>query len=210
MKASVVIASAVLALGAAISMQFAQADTRQANCEVRKNGETKQGKSGPCSFGQRQGYIDIDLRNGDVYNLRPGNQANHYRDQKGNKVVRTSSSGNMQEFKWEGGTRVIITFSSHGNNGSEHNQGNGSSEYKRGYNDAIKDRPYDQDRHPQDYKDGYRAGEQDRLPVDSAARSPPIGTPTAARRHGAGNMGDYWTGRPEPSTHDVTFLPPVW
>ena len=59
MKASVVIASAVLALGAAISMQFAQADTRQANCEVRKNGETKQGKSGPCSFGQRQGYIDI-------------------------------------------------------------------------------------------------------------------------------------------------------
>ena len=68
----------------------------------------------------------------------------------------------MQEFKWEGGTRVIITFSSNGNNGSEHNQGNGSSEYKRGYNDAIKDRPYDQDRHPQDYKDGYRAGEQDR------------------------------------------------
>ena len=123
MKVSVVIASAILALGLAMSIQFAEADTRQANCEVRKNGETKQGKSGACSFAQRQGYIDIDLRNGDIYNLRPGNQANHYRDQKGNKVVRTSSSGNTQEFKWEGGTRMIITFSSHGNNGYGHNQG---------------------------------------------------------------------------------------
>lgn len=162
MKASVVIASAILTLGTAISIQFAGADTLQANCEVRKNGETKQGKSGACSFAQRQGYIDIDLRNGDVYNLRPGNQANHYRDQKGNKVVRTNSSGNTQEFKWEGGTRMIITFWSHGNNGHGHNQGNGSPEYKRGYNDAVKGRPYDQSRHPQDYKDGYRAGEQDR------------------------------------------------
>ena len=162
MKASIIVAAAILTLGTAVSIQVAQADTRQANCEVRKDGETKKGKSGPCTFGQRQGYIDIDLRNGDVYNLRPGNKANQFRDQKGNKVVRTNSSGNTQEFKWEGGTRMIITFSSYGNNGSGHNQGNGSSEYKRGYNDAVKGRPYDQDRHPQDYKDGYRAGEQDR------------------------------------------------
>ena len=166
MKASIVIAAAILTLGAAISIQVAQADTRQANCEVRKDGEKKKGKSGACTFGQRQGYIDIDLRNGDVYNLRPGNQANHFKDQKGNKVVRTISSGNTQEFKWEGGTRMIITFASYGNNGSGgagQNQGNGNSEYQRGYNDAVKGRPYDQDRHPQDYKDGYRAGEQDRL-----------------------------------------------
>jgi hypothetical protein len=100
MKASVVMASAILTLGTAVSMQFAQADTRQANCEVRKNGETEQGKSGACSFAQRQGYIDIDLRNGDVYSLRPGNQADRYRDQKGDKVARTNSSGNTQEFKW--------------------------------------------------------------------------------------------------------------
>lgn len=126
MKASVVIASAILTLGTAVSMQFAQADARQVNCEVRKNGETKQGKSGVCSFAQRQGYSDVDLRNGNVYSLRPGNQANHYRDQKGKKVVRTNSSDNTQEFKWEGGTGVITTFWSHGNNGSGHNQGNGS------------------------------------------------------------------------------------
>lgn len=162
MKVSVVAASAILAMGAVLSIPVARADTRQANCEVRKDGETKKGKSGPCTFGQRQGYIDIDLRNGDVYNLRPGNQANHFRDQKGNKVVRTNSSGNTQEFKWEGGTRMIITFWSNGNSGSGQNHGNGNSEYRRGYNDAVKGRPYDQDRHPQDYKDGYRAGEQDR------------------------------------------------
>ena len=50
MKSSVVIASAILTLGTAISIQFAGADTLQANCEVRKNGETKQGKSGACSW----------------------------------------------------------------------------------------------------------------------------------------------------------------
>jgi hypothetical protein len=161
MKASVTIASAILALAAVLSIQVALADTRQANCEVRKDGEKKKGKSGTCTFGQRQGYIDIDLRNGDVYNLRPGNQPDHFKDQKGNKVVRTNSGNNTQEFKWEGGTRVIITFSSHGNGGNGHHQGNGTPEYKRGYNDAVNGRPYDQDRHPQDYKDGYRAGEQD-------------------------------------------------
>lgn len=164
MKSSIIIAAAILTMGAATSIQVAKADTRQADCEVRKDGEKKKGRSGACTFGQRQGFIDIDLRNGDVYSLRPGNTANHFKDQKGNNVVRTSSSGNVQEFKWEGGTRVIVTF--YGNNGSGgagHDQGNGSSEYRRGYNDAVKGRPYDQDRHPQDYKDGYRAGEEDRL-----------------------------------------------
>jgi hypothetical protein len=114
-------------MGAVLSIQVARADARQADCEVRKDGETKKGKSGACTFGQRQGYIDIDLRNGDVYNLRPGKQANHFRDQKGNKIVRTNSSGNTQEFKWEGGTRMIITFWSHGNSGSGQNHGNGNS-----------------------------------------------------------------------------------
>ncbi len=37
-----------------------------------------------------------------------------------------------------------------------------SLEYKRGYNDALKGNAFDQDRHPQDYKDGFRAGENAR------------------------------------------------
>jgi hypothetical protein len=40
--------------------------------------------------------------------------------------------------------------------------GGTSIEYKRGYNDALKGNAFDQDRHPQDYKDGFRAGENAR------------------------------------------------
>ncbi|MCU0920136.1 MAG: beta/gamma crystallin family protein [Burkholderiaceae bacterium] len=35
-------------------------------------------------------------------------------------------------------------------------------EYQRGYNDALNGRQFDNDRHPQDYKDGFRAGEDAR------------------------------------------------
>ena len=72
----------------------------------------QKGESGPCTFGQRQGYIDIDLRNGDTVSLSPTNQANHFKDQKGNKVVRTGAGSDRQEYKWEGGRRVIVTFAS--------------------------------------------------------------------------------------------------
>jgi len=40
--------------------------------------------------------------------------------------------------------------------------GSTSSEYQRGYNDALRGRAFDDYRHPQDYKDGYRAGEDAR------------------------------------------------
>jgi hypothetical protein len=126
----------------------AKADSLQATCEVRKDGETQKGKSGPCTFSQRQGYIDLDLRNGDVVSLSPANQANHFKDQKGNKVVRTGAGSDRQEYKWEGGRRVIVTFASSPSYG--------------GASDAMKGRAYDQNRHPQDYKDGYRAGEEAR------------------------------------------------
>ncbi len=129
-------------------VQGAKADSLEATCEVRKDGEKQKGKSGPCTFGQRQGYIDIDLRNGDTVSLSPTNQANHFKDQKGNKVVRTGTGSDRQEYKWEGGKRVIVTFATSPSYG-------GSSAAAAGH-------AYDQDRHPQDYKDGYRAGEEAR------------------------------------------------
>ena len=98
----------MLAMGSWASS--AHADSNEATCQVRKDGETKQGQSGPCTFSQRQGYIDLDMRNGDTYSLAPGNQANHFKDQKGNKVIRTQAGGNTQEFKWEGGKKIIVTF----------------------------------------------------------------------------------------------------
>jgi hypothetical protein len=60
-----------------------------ATCKVCKDGETKQGQSGPCTFSQRQGYIDLDLRNGETYSLSPTGQPNQFKDQKGKKVVVT-------------------------------------------------------------------------------------------------------------------------
>ena len=107
-SASLFASLVVLALGGIATP--ALADSTQAMCEVRKDGHAKQGKSGPCTFSQRQGYIDLDLRNGETYSLSPGNQPNHFKDQKGNKVVRTQAGGNTQEFKWEGGTKVVVTF----------------------------------------------------------------------------------------------------
>jgi hypothetical protein len=88
------------------------ADSADAMCEVRKDGDTKKGASGPCGFSQRQGYIDLDLRNGDTYSLAPGNKPDHFKDQKGNKVVRSIGAGGVEEFKWEGGKKIIVTFTS--------------------------------------------------------------------------------------------------
>jgi hypothetical protein len=105
------LASLALAITISVSaISFAYADNSDAMCEVRKEGETKHGASGPCSFSQRQGYIDLDLRNGDTYNLRPLDKSNQYKDQKGHKVVRTMASGRSQEFKWEGGKKITVTF----------------------------------------------------------------------------------------------------
>ena len=166
MKASTVLSTALVALGATVWTHPAQADSMQASCEVRKDGEKQKGKSGPCTFGQRQGYIDIDLRNGDVFSLKPTGQPDHFKDQKGTKVVRTRAGGDTQEFKWEGGKKLVVTFDSYsnGNKGygaaAGYGASGGSSEYQRGYNDATKGRGYDQDRHGQDYKDGFRAGEE--------------------------------------------------
>lgn len=166
MKASLAFSISCLFLGALAFTRVASADTASANCEVRKDGQTQGGKSGPCTFGQRQGFIDIDLRNGDTFSLSPGNQPNHYHDQKGNKVVRTNSTASQQEFRWENGKYVTVHFNASNHHSNNSNAGYGaygaggqSSEYQRGYKDGQRG-TWDQDKHNQDYKDGYRAGEQ--------------------------------------------------
>jgi len=85
-------------------------NTFNATCEVRKEGDTRKGASGPCTFSHREGYITLDLRNGDVYNLVPANEAGRFKDQNGHTVVRTQSGNGLQEFKWDGGKHVTVTF----------------------------------------------------------------------------------------------------
>jgi hypothetical protein len=114
MKTSTILSISLAAVALAGTLPTARADSTEAMCEVRKDGDTKKKASGPCSFSQRQGYVDIDLRNGVTYSLRPGKKADHYKDQKGKNVVRTRAGGSTQEFKWEGGTKIIVTFVSPG------------------------------------------------------------------------------------------------
>lgn len=108
MNASGKMMLAALSLAAAGWMTAASADTADAMCEVRKDGETKQGRSGPCDFSQRQGYIRMDLRNGETWDLTPGDRANEFRDQKGNKVTR-SYEGDAQVYKWQH-KKILVTF----------------------------------------------------------------------------------------------------
>lgn len=132
MNANRIISAAVLSLAAAAWTLPANADDMEAMCEVRKDGETRQGRSGPCDFSQRQGYVRMDLRNGETWDLKPTNRANEYRDQKGNKVKR-SFEGDAQVYKWQH-KKIIVTFprsyrhdnhqggDRHGNSATPHGQ----------------------------------------------------------------------------------------
>jgi hypothetical protein len=84
------------------------ADTAEATCELHKDGETKQGASGPCTFSQRQGFVSIELRNGERFELSPTDKPDHFKDQKGKTVVRTAT-GSGHEYKWDG-KKLIVHF----------------------------------------------------------------------------------------------------
>jgi len=186
------------ALAGGMLMQVAQADTTPATCEVRKDGDKQKGRSGPCTFGQRQGYIDIDLKNGDTFSLSPvGNGPDRYKDQKGNKVTRTSATASGMEFKWEGGTRVTVTYGSSGSSrgyaapaatASGMSSQRENTEWQRGFNDGLEGR-YDQNSHTQPYKDGVREGEE------------------AARKNagGGGSNGNYFVNELDNGAFEVVW-----
>jgi len=108
MKTLAALSTSLLLLGTVALSPTAAADTAEATCEVRKDGEAKAGPSGACTFSQRQGYVDISLRNGESWSLTPGDQANQYRDQKGNKVVRTVE-GQDHVYKWPN-KKITVRF----------------------------------------------------------------------------------------------------
>ena len=91
------------------------ADTSGANCKLYHKGELNEEASGHCKFSQRQGYVDIRLRNGKTFNLSPGNKANHFKDQKGHTVVRSNEGNGAHRYKWEH-KRVIVSFNNKGEN----------------------------------------------------------------------------------------------
>lgn len=106
----VFIATLVLLSSAApFGTSSASADSTEATCEVRKHGDKIKDASGPCTFSQRQGYIDLRLRNGDSYSLSPTDERDHFKDQEGNKVERTQAGGQTQKFEWKH-RKIIVTF----------------------------------------------------------------------------------------------------
>jgi hypothetical protein len=123
MNKSTTLAMALLAVCLLAGIADARADSADATCEVRKEGDKQKGKSGPCTFSQRQGHVNIDLKNGDTISLTPAGGAGHYRDQHGNKVTRTSAGTTGMSLKWQNGKRVDITWSGnrYGNSSSDHN-----------------------------------------------------------------------------------------
>jgi hypothetical protein len=115
MKASAIVSVSSLLLALVGAVPLAAADSEDAMCEVHKDGETKKNASGPCTFSQRQGYID--LRNGTTIRLRPIDKANHYKDDKGNKVVPTVLPDGAHEYRFEG-KKIIVKFDTTGAGGS--------------------------------------------------------------------------------------------
>lgn len=104
-----VLAAPVITLALVLVAPAGFADTAEADCVLRKDGEKKEGASGPCSFSQRQGHVDIDLRNGLNFSLSPTDEPHHFRDQDGKKVKRTVAGDGSHEYKWEG-KKIIVRF----------------------------------------------------------------------------------------------------
>ena len=88
--------------------QGSAADTASAQCEVHHNGDRKPEASGHCQFSQRQGYIDIRLKNNAQWSLSPAGPSNTYRDQKGAEVKR-HFEGQTHVYKWHDRT-IKLTF----------------------------------------------------------------------------------------------------
>lgn len=109
MKRWIPTALAAVALATMIGIPSARADTTNADCQVRIRGDLKKGRSGACSFSQRQGYVDITLKNGDSFSLSPAEKPNHFKDQNGHGVERTAAGGDSHTYKWDH-MQIIVTF----------------------------------------------------------------------------------------------------
>lgn len=96
----------------------------------------------------RDSSIKFGLREGDEVRNRG------CKTSRGQRWCKVEMPDNRYQFGW-----VLDSYLREARSGSGYDGGT-SSEYKRGYNDALKGKRFDTDRHPQDYKDGYRGGEE--------------------------------------------------
>lgn len=70
------------------------ADSVDARCDIYPGGEDQASATIPCTFSQRQGYINIDRSDGISHELEPtGTEPGNFSDQDGRPVYRQSGLG---------------------------------------------------------------------------------------------------------------------
>ena len=86
---STAISIATLGIGLA-----AQADTVPAHCDIYAPSDSYPSLSHNCTFSQRQGFIDIQLDSGRLYDFKPvGDQPGNFVDKNGSAVYRQAGLG---------------------------------------------------------------------------------------------------------------------
>lgn len=101
LRVAPVVSAALLSLGGLLAGFPVQADTVKARCDVFPKGEDRATSSGLCIFSQRQGYVSIQLKNGQRIELSPhGDKPNAYLDVNGMPAIREiADQGAIQIFR---------------------------------------------------------------------------------------------------------------
>ncbi|WP_198949727.1 hypothetical protein [Synechococcus sp. 1G10] len=95
------LSAALLSFGGMSAVLPVQADTVKARCDVFPKGEDRATSSGLCTFSQRQGFVSIQLKNGQRVELTPvGNKPNAYHDSNGKPATRElENNGNIHIYR---------------------------------------------------------------------------------------------------------------
>ena len=88
----------------------ALAESNCANCEVTRNGGYKKKESGLCTLVENGSSVTIKLRTGKAIELKPGNKKEHFKDKKGQMVVRSGvNKGKGQKYKWDN-KKIVVSY----------------------------------------------------------------------------------------------------
>lgn len=78
----------------------ALADSEDAFCELRENGEQAKNATGYCTISLEEDRIRIRLVNDAAFDLEPGREAGRFRDQDGNEVEHTVKPDGSHYYTW--------------------------------------------------------------------------------------------------------------
>lgn len=92
-QSAVRLSRAVLAIGLLTAGVHARADTVDARCDIYPKGSDQASKVVACTFSQRQGFVSIDRADGVRHELSPRRGVGNYRDQDGQRAVRSMGLG---------------------------------------------------------------------------------------------------------------------